>query len=170
MRKAIIGERNKIAISEQPGLAELEPKLLPLGGEIVVLRNEPDLENILKRGEARSGDKAKMMKRKMSQSHENVAGLYDKHRGLMLPMTGYALSDDGIWRQHSWLLELSSQRVVETTVRRKLYYGFLMTEDEAELFLLREFLPYREAELSHYALAYAARFDLRCTCAECPSA
>ena len=48
-------------------------------------------------------------------------------------MTGYALSDDGLWRQHSWLIAKPGRRwtVIETTCRRLLYYGVVLTEEEA---------------------------------------
>lgn len=35
--------------------------------------------------------------------------------------TGYALSSDGLWRQHSWGLE--NGQIVETTIERVAYYG-----------------------------------------------
>lgn len=49
-------------------------------------------------------------------------------------LTGYALSDDGYWRQHSsWCLS-PARRLIETTVRREHYFGFRLSEDEAFAF------------------------------------
>lgn len=39
--------------------------------------------------------------------------------------TGYALSDDGLWRQHSWGLEADGV-VVETTFERRSYVGIVL--------------------------------------------
>ena len=53
-------------------------------------------------------------------------------------MTGYALSADGIWRQHSWLVAFDNEDypyIVETTEERISYYGFAMTYEECEIFL-----------------------------------
>jgi hypothetical protein len=48
--------------------------------------------------------------------------------------TGYALTRDGMWRQHSWVYTRSGT-VVETTVKRVQYFGFIMNETECEIFL-----------------------------------
>jgi len=49
-------------------------------------------------------------------------------------MTGYAISADSLWRQHSWCYDRRRQRVVETTERRVAYLGFRMTVNEAVWF------------------------------------
>ncbi len=48
--------------------------------------------------------------------------------------TGYALSRDGVWRQHSWCYT-DNGVVVETTEKRVQYFGYVMTEDECDQFL-----------------------------------
>lgn len=50
--------------------------------------------------------------------------------------TGYALSQDGLWRQHSWLVAIieNQPKIIETTVDWVAYYGFIRTEEECELF------------------------------------
>lgn len=48
--------------------------------------------------------------------------------------TGYALSKDGIWRQHSWCQLKKTKQVVETTIKRIEYYGFVLSSDEAHKF------------------------------------
>lgn len=47
-----------------------------------------------------------------------------------------ALSDDGMWRQHSWLVwhKARSNQIVETTVKRIVYYGFVMPYDMCQKF------------------------------------
>jgi hypothetical protein len=68
-----------------------------------------------------------------SQCHQNTAQLYisGRYREASI-VTGYALFDDGIWRRHSWLLNLDS--IVESTVPRTIYYGCELSDAEAILF------------------------------------
>ena len=47
--------------------------------------------------------------------------------------TGYALSADGLWREHSWGVDAAG-RIVETTAERVTYYGVTMTGERAQWF------------------------------------
>jgi hypothetical protein len=47
-------------------------------------------------------------------------------------VTGYALSDDGLWRRHTWALE--GERVIETTEPRVLYFGVRLEKEGAARF------------------------------------
>jgi hypothetical protein len=57
-----------------------------------------------------------------SACHSNVVEWYldqdDETAGIC---TGYALSEDGLWRQHSW--GMKNGAIVETTAPRTAYYG-----------------------------------------------
>ena len=122
-------------------------KLLTFGGfEVCMPFVEEDAKKILERGQLWYGDKCIMMKGEPSHCHSNAAYLWqaNKDRALDGPYrqqvaiaTGYALSKDGMWRQHSWVMLRKSRsvQVVETTARRIAYFGFVLTEDEAEEFL-----------------------------------
>lgn len=48
-------------------------------------------------------------------------------------VTGWALiDDDGVWVQHSWLqLKDRNNLIVETTIKRDKYFGFVLTDVEA---------------------------------------
>lgn len=70
----------------------------------------------------------------MSQCHRNVAKLWvKKPRALSAIGTGYAPSDDGLWRQHSWGSRADG-KVVEPTVVRVKYFGLMLKNKEAALF------------------------------------
>lgn len=115
----------------------LRDKLLSFGGSEVCLPVvEEDLQNILDRGQLWYGDRVRMMKGKPSQCHMNSAYCWYANKEKTVLCTGYALSQDGMWRQHSWLIELRPRknRVVETTTPRALYFGYPMTRDEANEF------------------------------------
>jgi len=124
-------------IKLQPGLAALRVKLLELGGHTVCLLQEEDLDKIISRGEMFKGRGSLMMKGRPSQCHANSAELWNVNKNKVEIVTGYALSLDedglGVWRQHSWLVTKEG-RVVETTTKRKTYFGFRMTTVEAEEF------------------------------------
>lgn len=114
---------------------ELKEILLDIGGwGACVPRIEPDLDKILKRG-GRFPGKSTMMKGQPSQCHSNSAFCWDENRELCRICTGYALTRDGMWRQHSWILT-NDGKVVETTVKRVQYFGYVMTPEECEEFLL----------------------------------
>ena len=109
----------------------------PLRGEAVCLPAcEPDLENIMDYGQFWLGYNAKKKRGEDCHCHSNSAMLWEVNKDKTVICTGYALSADGMWRQHSWLIHTKprSNRVVETTRPRILYYGFAMTPEMCEEF------------------------------------
>lgn len=118
-------------------MLELRDKLLSFGGQEACLPvYEEDLVKILDRGQLWVGDRITMMRGRPSQCHMNSAYCWDANKDKAALCTGYALSSDGLWRQHSWCIHLKPRknRVVETTVERIAYFGFVMTEQEATEF------------------------------------
>ena len=121
---------------------DLHNILLEIGGsETCFPAYEEDMAAILDRGRYYPG-RSKMMRGRPNKCHANTCELWENNRKQfqVAITTGYALSPDGIWRQHSWLVHryrTKSQlrtRIVETTVKRTAYYGFEMTDREAEIF------------------------------------
>jgi hypothetical protein len=109
---------------------DLRSKLLALGGEEVVIfpYGDPDLDNVLEHGRVFKKT-YKKVRGEPSRCHYNVRQQFIKHPNKYRPATGYALtSDDGLWRQHSWLLDTQG-RTVETTTPRDLYFGICITTD-----------------------------------------
>lgn len=122
-------------------LMPLRDRLLSLGGESVCFPGyEEDLRAILERGVLWNGSGAVLMRGIPSQCHGNSANLWSQNTDKTTIMTGYAMSHDGMWRQHSWLVAFDSDNgdapyLVETTEYRAAYYGFAMTYDECARFL-----------------------------------
>lgn len=115
-------------------LLELKRALLDIGGwAVCVPKKEEDLKKIMIRGRSFPG-RSTLMKGEPCQCHLNSACCWDENRDRCKICTGYALSKDGMWRQHSWVFT-NQGRVVETTEKRVQYYGFVMTELECEEFL-----------------------------------
>ena len=132
--------------ADQPRLQVLVDQLLELGGWFCVFREppEPHLDQLLARG--RVFTPARLLRRpgRSSGCHGNAAAEWLKCDDLRI-VTGYALSDDGLWRQHSWGL-LTDDRVVETTVARLRYFGAILTDPAAAEFVLANFVVPREGE------------------------
>lgn len=68
---------------------------------------------------------------KPSQCHQNVIDLW-KDRHIQHIYTGYGLSEDGLWRAHSWGIDITYanddsppiKTVIETTEERTIYFGY----------------------------------------------
>lgn len=123
--------------------AKLEPlkkKLLSIGGWAVCLPMiEPDYQRILDRGQRFLG-RSQLFLGQPSQCHSNCADLWDQNKDKLKICTGYALSKDGVWRQHSWCYHIQNKIVIETTVKRVQYFGFILDEREHEVFYIANWL------------------------------
>jgi len=104
-------------------------RLLRMGGCEVVppLLPDPTIFDLLLSARTHGNKYTKRVPGETSRCHENVAELlYAGKTPDGLPITetetGYALSEDGLWRQHSWAIALHDT-VVETTEPRLLYVG-----------------------------------------------
>lgn len=65
--------------------------------------------------------------------HQNVASLWKSPKRRIIGVaTGYALSEDGLWRQHSW--GVLRDGLLETTERRDKYFGILLQASGADRF------------------------------------
>jgi len=115
--------------------AKLRRKLLSMGGEEVVLlpQRKASVEKILKRGFIQAGKSVNLRRGERSQCHANAATLWKENPEEVQIVTGYALTkDDGLWRQHTWALEKG--RIIETTVKRSIYFGCALSRAESEEF------------------------------------
>ena len=116
---------------------DLRKHLLSFGGfEVCMPTFEPDLDAILARGELWHKMPCKQAAGIPNNCHRNAATLWFNDPEKYTLCTGYALSNDGIWRCHSWLIDKASRRphIIETTEKRVAYYGFQMSEQEAKAF------------------------------------
>jgi len=132
-----------------PTYGELRSRLLGIGGLEVVLprydelsepqRNRQRYETgrILKQGQTWAGDQARLELMEESSCHVNTAILFKRGAGSIA--SGFALSEDGLWREHSWIAEGGERQVlIETTVLRLLYHGYLLSVEEQGWFLTSE--------------------------------
>ncbi len=113
---------------------ELEAILLAIGGRTLgAIRDEPDLDDILKRGKLIKNPHATFIRGESNACHANAGFLFEQSPEDTRVMTGYALTG-GQWVQHSWAYDIEANFVIETTIPRDKYFGFLMTKQESQKF------------------------------------
>ena len=122
------------AARRQPAILTLQDLLLELGGVTLVapLGIDPDIDAVVAHGRRFDASTARSVPGRDSECHGNVSRLWIQRRGRMSIVTGYALSEDGLWRSHTWGVE--DERVVETTEPRILYYGVVLPAQVARKF------------------------------------
>ena len=133
-RKKLLDTQRRNHLKQNPKLKPLYDKLLSIGGTHAVLPIiEEDLAKILRRGVIFPG-KSRTMRGRPISCHSNMARLWYLNHGRIIIYTGYALSDDGVWRQHTWGWDNVDKQVIESTVKRTLYFGFPLSPKESEKF------------------------------------
>jgi hypothetical protein len=135
-QRTFLNGRLKEAMSRQPELGGLRDLLLRVGGEELVPPPwfDSDVANLIQFGSVMEG-RVKLHSMERSACHANVARLWGKSRWRLMGIgTGYALSDDGLWRQHSWGVRRSG--ILETTQVRSVYFGIVLSGVEAERFAI----------------------------------
>lgn len=134
----------------QENWEKLRGKLLQEGGGFVVRPNaEPDLDLLLAKGQAREGER-ETVEGQTGLCHQNVARGWRRGEGDIF--TGYALSKDGGWRQHSWLESKGS--IKETAGQpREAYWGAKV--EDAKSWSKRQLRRWRWWQVIGWALLVA---------------
>jgi hypothetical protein len=140
---AWIGARSQSSASTDQSKASLPPRivedlatrLLQLGGTKVCVQftDESWCELYVQGGEMCPTTSVRVVPGRPSNCHINCATLWGQHKAQYRLATGYALSDDGVWRGHTWLVSLDGE-VIETTVPRTSYFGVVFSEKGSEWF------------------------------------
>lgn len=133
-QKRILDRRFREAAKLQPDLRLLRRLLLGLGGIHLVAPTSPDptLPLMIDAGFVMAGPVVRRTMGK-SQAHRNVAEIWAKKKHELVGIgTGYALSADGLWREHTW--GLRREGILETTAPRVKYFGNLLLYRVADSF------------------------------------
>jgi hypothetical protein len=133
-QRSLLSRRLRTAIAEQPEISALRALLLSIGGAELVAPPWPDCDVIalIHAGFVVEG---RVVLRVMERSacHRNLSRLWGRKRnGLIAITTGYAMSGDGLWRQHSW--GIGQRGIIETTQARVKYFGLLLQGRDADSF------------------------------------
>lgn len=133
-RKRFLQKRTDQMLEKRPYLKPLLKRLLSLGGEAVVLWNDNNgpygVAHLIEQGSLFNKQGLEVIKGEPSRCHENVFALWANKPDDYLIVTGYGLSDDGIWRPHSWCVDRKTGKIIETTERREEYFGVEFSEHE----------------------------------------
>jgi len=135
-QRRLLDRRFREAARQQPDLEALRLLLLGIGGIHLVAPPSPESELplLIYAGFVMAGPVTLSTMRK-SGCHRNVAEFWTEKRDELVGIgTGYALSDDGLWRQHSW--GLRREGILETTIVRAKYFGVLLQHGEADAFAI----------------------------------
>jgi hypothetical protein len=155
MKALMEGRREKFLTSKfkrflkiNPRYQALKDKLMSIGGTAFIPMPDDNIEEILSRGQIFKDKKpirwiCKTAKEEQkhglrcysSDCHANISYDYVRFCGQGFKIvTGWALAYfDGDWRQHSW--GIWKDHVVESTVLRRLYYGYMLTPEESVEFV-----------------------------------
>lgn len=120
-------------VGEQPAFAALAVRLVTIGGWQVASVPEVHLEQLLERAEVRAPTEVVVREGEPSRCHTNAGRLHEEDARNRI-VTGWAPSEDGLWRQHTWC-EIGGA-VIETTVPRERYYGFELDDAESASFCI----------------------------------
>lgn len=96
--------------------------------------SKDEVKQLMSRGEVRDGKAFKLQKMSMSGCHINSAELASRNYAIDI-WTGMALSDDGLWRVHTWVYDSKNQKYIETTERRIKYFGYKLNGKERDEFI-----------------------------------
>ncbi len=134
-RIKLFDDRVRAMDAEQPGYLVLWTRftgvVLAHGGIAVVPRFEPDalITTYLEFGKIFDGHGAIIKAGAERECHLNSVALWQASEALAIG-TGYALSDDGLWREHSWAWD-GDDHLIETTEPRTSYFGLRLEGDDA---------------------------------------
>jgi hypothetical protein len=136
--KSLHEKENKRAAKMSPDAKTTLDKLTDYGrnGTVVVqLMAERDNNLIGSRGKVVPTKGLIYKEMQSNECHANTATLW-RRKKIDAVVTGFALSDDGGWRSHSW--GVKNGKIVETTVKFKKYFGVKLNAAEAKAFAKAE--------------------------------
>jgi hypothetical protein len=133
-QRQFLDRRFREAVGRQRSFGALKRLLLSLGGRHLVAPPgpDPDLSRLIDVGFVMAGP---VVRRNMTKSgcHGNMAEIWTRKRREIIGVgTGYSLSDDGLWRQHSW--GVRREGILETSELRAKYFGILLQGEDADAF------------------------------------
>ncbi len=138
-RRRLFERRVEEQDAQEPGYAEawaeFRASVLCHGGTDVVPPLFPDslLRPLIDHGSALPESVTSVLRLgQQSQCHTNAVALWRSGEAVAIG-TGYALSDDQLWREHSWAWSPTGE-LIETTAARVRYFGLRFEGERARWF------------------------------------
>lgn len=111
--------------------------ILAFGGTGAITKRiaPEELRRLVDTGQLWSGKDCRMAQGRQSNCHGNSALYWAANMDRVVLASGLALSEDGLWRSHSWcIVPGETPIVVETTTPRLLYFGEVLDAETAQVF------------------------------------
>ncbi len=128
------------ALSCKADLSKMEQfalKVMNYGGVVFIVPEcESDMDSLMARGEVFDCGNPPLVKGQPGRCHANAARYWSHHEDKVQIVTGYGLSSDGIWLQHTWCRKIRGGRLVETTEPRVLHFGVRLNQEESAAFFI----------------------------------
>lgn len=136
-RKKYFDQALENACKTEPAARKLFDKLKNIGGEHVKFQlydgRIPFVTRLLRKGQIWSGRRSVLRNGEPCRCHSNAAEYWAGSGGMLPIVTGYALSGDNAWREHTWNISRSGT-VLESTDYRAAYFGTVLTSRDSLAF------------------------------------
>lgn len=76
--------------------------------------------------------------KRSGKCHFDSCELYTNNKPLYRLVTGYSFAQGG-WARHSWVVDKDNKIVEVTDIKRDEYYGYMLSQEEAEWFCEKVF-------------------------------
>lgn len=128
-----VADHDRTHVGYGAAWAEFVAVVLRHGGRLVVPPPSPDplLDMLRTEGRVWRGD-VTLRPLQQSDCHRNAVSLWRDGEAPGVG-TGYALSDDGLWREHSWGVGARGE-LLETTEDRRIYFGIEFKGEDVQWF------------------------------------
>lgn len=152
-RKKYFDQAFENACKTEPQARKFFEKLMSIGGEHVSFQlyngRIHRVNQLLKKGRLWSDRRSVLRRGEPRHCHSNAAEYWAGSGGRLQIATGYALSDDDAWHEHTWNLS-PSDTVLESTEPRAAYFGIILTLDESlDHFIGNVYHPLRRRLIAH---------------------
>jgi hypothetical protein len=151
--RLFLAKRFREIAKSQPELRELRRILLKLGGVELVPSpgNDPIVDLLIEYGIVYSGPV--VLKQGGHSGQDCTLGRIWTRRlyGIVGIGTGFALADDGLWREHSF--GVLREGVLETMIPKQKYFGLLLVSEAADVLAETLIKKHDRNGVDHSALA-----------------
>jgi len=127
---------DQIELPDDLTTVKLANQLLEMEGDSVVIHDDetPTFRAwIAGEGTDQTRETIKVVPCQPNECHRNCATLWKLSPDAVSIVTGYCLSSDGMWREHTWLIDALDD-IVETTLPRTRYFGIRLSPETAKEF------------------------------------